>query len=146
MPLKSRLSQTDAAYLAGLIDGDGHIGLHLRRTNHSRLGYTFQPRVEIASVNEEFLRTIRRLIGTGCWKTRNRGFKSHRPVFHLTITAGTIRWMLPLLVPHLRLKREQALCVLDHLTLVKKGRHGHNPRSEELYKRMKLLNLRGRDL
>src|SRR5438093_12998060 len=101
---------------------------------------------KIASVNEEFLRSIRRLIGTACWKTRNRGFKSHRPLFHLIVTSSTIRWMLPLLVPYLRLKREQALCVLEHLTLVKKGRHGHHPRSEELYKRMKSLNRRGRDL
>src|SRR5437867_11974518 len=135
MPRKSRLSQTDAAYLAGLIDGDGHIGLHRRHTDHSCLGYTFQPHVEIASVNEEFPRSFRRLIGSACWKTRNRGFKSHRPLFQLIVTSSTISWMLPLLVPYLRLKREQALCVVEHLTRVRKGGHGQHARSESVHKR-----------
>jgi len=134
----------EAAYLAGLIDGDGHIGLHRRRTTHSRTGYTYQAHVEIGSVNEEFLRDIQSLIGVRCWKTEQPGFKSHRPMYHLILTPNTLRWLLPLLVPHLRLKKEQALAVLEHLRSVRKGRHGHNPRSHELYIRLKTLNHRGR--
>ena len=133
----------EAAYLAGLIDGDGHIGLHKRPTTHSVTGYRFQADVETAGVDAESVAEIRGLVKSGCWKTTCRGFKSSRPVHRPSFTADTLHWLLPLLIPHLKLKKEQALAVIEPLGLVKKGRHGHNPRSDELYMRLKRLNRRG---
>jgi len=138
------LASEQAAYLAGLIDGDGYIGILRRRAPRLRVGYAYQAHVEVSSVFEEFLRGIQEMVGSGCWKRMQRGYKSHRPVYHVTFTPNTVRWLLPLLIPHLRLKKAQAIMVLEYLSKVKRGRHGHNPRSDELYMKVKLLNRRGR--
>src|SRR2546427_2804199 len=137
------LTPANASYLAGLIDGDGHIGLHRRRTDRTRSGYNYQAHVEIASVDEQFLREVQQLIGGGCWKRKQQGFKSHKPCYHLTITPNTLRRVLPIITPHLRLKRERALALLEALDLVQKGRHGQSPRLHEIYMRLKNLNRRG---
>ena len=139
-----RFRPGDAAYLAGLIDGDGCIGIWRRKTVRTRSGFTYYAEVDISSVHPRFLRSIRDLIGVGTWIRKNRGFKSHRPLYHLKVGPNTLRWLLPLVIPHLRLKRPQAEVVLKHLQTMLKGRHGQSPWSEKCYRMTRKLNQRGR--
>ena len=137
------LSAEEGAYLAGLVDGDGYVGILRRRTRRTLSGYTYYSDLEISSVNERFLQQIHALVGAGCWTQRNRGFRSKRTMYHLKVGPNTLRWLLPLLIPHLKLKKRQAEIVLAHLHTIKKGRHGQSPQSEDRYWELRRMNRRG---
>jgi len=133
-----------AAYLAGLVDGDGYVRILRRRTIKTRSGFSYYCDMEVASVYPDFLEVIRGLIGEGCWRQSNPGFKSRRPLYHLKVGPNTLRWLLPLMIPHLRLKKDRAIIVLEHLQSQLKGRRGQSPRSEERYWALRKLCRRGR--
>ena len=133
----------DAAYLAGLIDGDGYVGILRRRTRKTRSGFSYYAEMDLSSVHPTFLQEIQSLVGAGCWRRVNRGFKSQRPLYHLKMGPNALRWLLPLLIPHMKLKRRQAIIVLEHLGTMAKGRHGQSPASEARYLELRKMNHRG---
>jgi len=133
-----------AAYLAGLVDGDGYVGILRRRTEKTQSGFVYVCDMEVASVHLDFLDEFQRLIGEGCWTRSNPGFKSKRPLYHLKIGPNTLRWLLPLMIPHFRLKKVRAIIVLEHLGTQVKGRHGQSPASESRNWRLREMSQRGR--
>ena len=133
-----------AAYLAGLVDGDGYVGILRRRTGRTRSGFSYYCDMEVASVFPGFLEKVHQLIGEGCWRQSNPGFKSRRPLYHLKVWPNTLRWLLPLMTPHVRLKKVRAVIVLDHLPSQLKGRHGQSPESERRYWALRRMSHRGR--
>ncbi len=144
MPAPRGFGIREAAYLSGLVDGDGYVGILRRRTGRTRSGFSYYAEMEIASVNLAFLLELRALIGVGCWTRSNPGFRSRRPLYHLKIGPNALRWLRPSMIPHLKLKKRQAITVLEHLGTMVKGRHGQSPESERRYSELRMMNHRGR--
>jgi LAGLIDADG-like domain len=101
------LTDTEAAYLAGLIDGDGSIGLHVSRSGHRT------HRVTIHQKDPMILHWTQSVVGAG--------HISSRLPNHL----GGIMWrwrisgrlqtqaFLRQLIPYLQIKRERAQEILS---------------------------------
>jgi hypothetical protein len=67
--VKENISETDLAYLAGLIDGEGYVGV--RESKNRKRGYQLSPIIEISGTNFPFLLKVREKIGTGHIRTYN---------------------------------------------------------------------------
>lgn len=108
------LDPTHAAYIAGVIEGDGHIGL-VRRKNSWRKdgtsrGSYLRPIVQIGQAKPELLEHIMFLVGEG-----KIAHYKQRCFYNLRYFPTVLRELLPQLLPFLFIKRRQAEIVLEFL-------------------------------
>lgn len=124
-----KLSDADLGYLAGILDGEGHLGLVGRRkTWADGIGVYLRPIVQIGQAKRGMLDHIANVVGTGCLAIHGT-----RIFFNLRFYPGTLRWLLPQLIPHLVVKRRQAEILIRFLDECKY--HGKKLNAEQLLRR-----------
>ena len=100
-----------AAYVAGLIDGDGCITAFLKKIKTSPHGFAIKGRVKITSKSRRLLEAVRKDFGG---KIVDRG----DGLFDLCWESfEEIERLLKAILPFLIEKREQALCMLELCSL-----------------------------
>ena len=128
-------------YLAGLIDGDGCVSLYKKKDKKARTGFTFAPFLVVTSTNTAFLLALKKNYG-GYLDSQGKGDYCGTPMFRLQFSSNEIRTLLPLLIPHLVLKKEEACLLLEALTLTKDHRtkdYNVFPKLERIVSSLKTL-------
>lgn len=106
------MEKWEAAYLAGIIDGEGSITLTRIHTNEHR-----RPCITIASTDKELLIYIQSLTGGTINDKKNYKPNMHKDSFTLNIKKKeSVLFILECISPYLRVdkKRKRALWILDH--------------------------------
>ena len=104
-----RMTPIQAAYLAGLIDGEGTITLSRRHSNERR-----QLVVSIVSTEREIVAWARETIGAGKVTRKRTSSIRHAPSFTYSISNRQALEVLRQTVPHLRsYKRRRAALALE---------------------------------
>ncbi|MBP2240338.1 hypothetical protein J2Z40_000893 [Cytobacillus eiseniae] len=102
----------EAAYIAGIIDGEGSITLsRMHKSEHRR------PCVTISSTDLELLNYIQTLTGGTIINKKNYKPEKHKNSYTLNIkTKGSVMALLAHITPYLRIsnKRERALWILEN--------------------------------
>ncbi|MFC0559386.1 LAGLIDADG family homing endonuclease [Halalkalibacter alkalisediminis] len=117
------LSTTEAAYLAGIIDGEGTITLTKMHHSENR-----RPIISIASTEKELLTYIQKLIGGYITNKKNYKPSIHKDSFVLTIKKKqNIFTTLEGILPFLRIasKKKRAAHILEKydLTTPRNGKY-----------------------
>ena len=94
------LSETEKAYIAGLIDGEGTVGVHKGK------GICLAPRVQISNTQIPLLTWLLEKIGTGY---------VHRTEYETTFY--DVKPLLKAALPYLRIKKRQAELVIEFVDL-----------------------------
>jgi hypothetical protein len=117
------MKETDAAYLAGFIDGEGSIGL---RTSHSKDNRTpsYVPRLRITNTNYEVLKWVEVTTGMGMVRKVKPASTSNYQAYEWYVSGSKMKWLLEELIPHLKIKRYQAEIVLEFLKTVQPSENG----------------------
>ena len=104
------ISKADAAYLAGLIDGEGTITLvRKHRNEHRQLG------VFISSTERHLLEFAKAVTGVGKITTKKTSKSNHSPGFAYAVYNRQALDLLNSLFPYLRsYKRDRAKLILKH--------------------------------
>ena len=103
------LSPVDAAYIAGLIDGEGTIALSRRHANDGR-----QLVISISSTERPILEFARERIGAGKITSKKTAKAHHAPAFTYSIANRQALNLLLQIQPFLRsYKRQRAALVRD---------------------------------
>ena len=134
------------AYLAGLIDGEGCIGIA-----KSSKQFRHDARLTIGMTDGEYLTALADELGIGYLYSQKR---AQRPGWKrrtcLSFGATACRILLPCVLPYLRLKRRQAELLLEYLELAahkytKPGRANKIYRAKvtAVYKALRALNKKG---
>lgn len=146
-PKDVHISDLQCAYLAGLLDGEGYIGMtRSRRKSGKYIGnYCYHARLVIGITAEQIF-DIRDEYKIGrIYKSKARK-KSHKDRLDWTITSHEIRGLLPKLLPFLKIKVKQAQLLLEYLQIA------YNERSRDdiyrkkvagIYVQLRMLNRRG---
>lgn len=106
------LQETDKAWLAGIIDGEGCISLFKRSTY-------FVPSVKVANTNEKLINKCKEILSAAnveyCIRYSDRGErKNAKPAWELVMESRPrVVAVLELIYPYLVSKKEQANLVLD---------------------------------
>ena len=108
-----RTNREKWAYIAGVIEGDGCIGISKRKIE-SIIGYRYSPYLIIIAKSREYLCLLRDLIGCG-WI--NNGNPSG--CFQFGLGANDMRNILPKIQPFLILKTRQGELLKKVLELLK---------------------------
>ena len=115
------MNETDKAYIAGFIDGEGSIGL---RACHSSRGYTYDSyliRIKVAQTNEDVLQWIKTMTGVGSVRQR-KDVPGYRRAWEWYLAGRNALKVLHEIYPYLRVKRIQAEIAFEfEKTYVGKG-------------------------
>lgn len=110
------ISATDLAYMAGVIDSDGYIGVHRNtyamRVRGDATGAVYQPRAQVKQVESAAIDLLASSFGGHRYTappTATRG----RPLHVWTVHSAACRPVLGALLPYLRIKKAQAENALE---------------------------------
>lgn len=99
-------------YVAGLVDGEGHI----RCASSNQGKYEkFYPRLQVTNTNYEIIETLQKQFGGSIMKKKMSAYAISRnwtQAYDWRISGDGARSTLSKLIPHLRIKRDIALEVL----------------------------------
>ncbi len=122
----TKMNETDAAYIAGLFDGEGCISYkqyNRKRKNNKKAYPTWQIRLEMAMTDKSVLVWVNEVLGVGTvgekryktpytvgWKKQWRWRCSHRDAFYVCC----------LLFPYAHVKLSGIQKIIDHYSTVEK--------------------------
>lgn len=144
------MTDLDAGWLAGIIDGEGCISLYKRPRRNNRFEWKIS--LTIANTNLDMCKRIEQLMdGSFHIKPEDRE-RNHKKVYVFQANMIGIKSILPQL--NLIAKREQQKLILEALKLADNIQYEiegdsiirskeHDAKMEEIYQRMKILNKRG---
>lgn len=108
-----RLRKWEAAWLAGVIDGEGSIGLY----DYGREGRRVM--LQLSNTNKDFVERTREIIGCGSKANRSKWHKSHkgRKTMFMYSLKGSNRCyhLIKQLIPFLIIKKQKAINIISEL-------------------------------
>ena len=127
-----RLSAVDAAYLAGIIDGEGTIALTRRNIRERR-----HAAITIANTDLDMLKWVKNAVGVGNISSKRTYNEKWTPSYVYNVACQQALSILKQVTPHLKTgKRERARLLLESYTAVT-ARNGKYT-EEQLRKRAEL--------
>lgn len=105
------IADTDAAYVAGLIDGEGC--LPLVRSGPS----SYAAKMSIGMTDKEYLQSIKSLCGVGRMDSRKPQKEGWKACHVWTVGSSGLRRLLTTVEPYLILKKRQAVLLSQYLWL-----------------------------
>ena len=106
----------DLGYLAGLIDGEGWIGIHRRKRSWKRdpsRTHYLRPCIVIGMAKRECVDHVANMLRINAF---NVTIVFEGDTFRVRMYPSLLRWLLPQLLPHLILKRRQAEILLEFIS------------------------------
>lgn len=107
----------DLSYCAGVMDSDGHIGVHVNwyrvKTRGDAKQPTYQPRCSVKQIDHEAVQLFHELFGGHCYVDTTNVRGSKRPINVWQVHSAACRRVLEALRPFLRIKTRQADLVLE---------------------------------
>lgn len=104
-------SPTDLAWAAGLLDGEGYIGVTWRKTVNSHTPWWYI-QVVLTNTHQGALERFVAVLGRGRYYAK-KPVEGRQPVFYVAATGVVATTILHALLPYLVIKREQALLALE---------------------------------
>lgn len=145
-----QLSIAHAAYLAGIIDGEGYVGLSRKREPTQRSGYSYRPVLSVSNTKRELLEWIAEVtqVGSICAMKKMPRCKQSWVWQTWSQRASTI---LQQTIPYLIIKHRQARLVIGyaavHGQVNRRGKFGltleEHADQARIHSALKQLNTRG---
>ncbi len=100
-----------AAYLAGLVDGEGHVSITLDKRR-----YILSPVMSVCNSDKRIIRFVEKWLPVSSWcelppgksTASDRLIESRRPVWRSSVTGLLVGRALPKIIPYLTAKRKRA--------------------------------------
>ena len=99
------MKKTELAYTAGIMDGEGSIGIARHKSKSCRHGYMLELNVQVTSSDEWLCQWLKFAFGGSLSHSVN---SVGNPMWHWIIVARKASEFLKLIKPYLRLKRPEA--------------------------------------
>lgn len=116
------MSPTEAAYFAGIVDGEGTIGLYRTKRSASTGGHRIMPMLAASNTNFLLLEWLRNACGNGILSLQCKNQPHQKNGYCIRFTSNQIRHILPQILPYLVIKAEQARLMLQFLEVTQHGR------------------------
>jgi len=127
----------DYIYLAGLLDGEGYLGLTKTHSERYKNKFTYKARVVIANCNLELLENIKHIFGGYIIKKKTPNPKWTQG-YNLTI--GYIDRWLPQVAPYMKAKQKKAILLLEAIELLRKRKKATNQAFNLSLKRLSVID------
>jgi intein/homing endonuclease len=140
-------SETEKAYLAGLIDGEGTIHIVLQRNKTKKIPEYFFSEVYITNTKMEMLRWVQERFGGKIRFSRKNENRNWKPVYRIHYHGKDAMALLAEAGPYLVIKKEHALLLFAMQARLSRYQHPLSDQEREarrvLYWKCRELNHRG---
>ena len=139
------ISELELAWLAGFLDGEGHIGIRKRSLLSGSPRYSII--LDVSHTKREAIEFLQNSMGGSTQK--RQGKKEWKTTYKWRVRGKKAQQILEKLSPFLKLKQEQAKLALELADGFKPFQHYHTvPRAElnrreQIYQRLRILNKTG---
>jgi len=130
--------KTKYAYMAGLLDGEGYIGLSKYKQNRYNNGFSYKSRVVIANCNLEILEWVKNNFGGYITKEKivrenwTQGYK---------LQIGYLEKWLPKVIPYMVGKKKKAQLLMEASRLLNERKKKTNQAGELNLKKLDEIDL-----
>jgi hypothetical protein len=143
--LKENLFEKDLAYIAGIVDGEGYLGLNkIRELRRSNITTSYCPHLKIAMTDSQAVEFIKECFGGTIFVRKSiANGKRNKDQYVWQITNKlAIKKILVLLLPYLKVKRDTAVVILDYISLRERKieiswKNNYNSEEDNLYLKSK---------
>ena len=137
---KCTLTEAEKGYIAGFIDGEGHLEIRKHpRSYEGKRYWTHSIRTAIANTDQRPLDFIQNLVG-GKRYIKRPHVMNHETQYHLCLSGKETQALLGQILPYLIIKKEIACLMLEYpLDGTKQGKDYFDKR-ETLYLRYKMIS------
>lgn len=137
---RSLLTEREASYIAGLIDGEGHLSLSPRKQT-TKSGLCFHAELHIQIAHEGIVNWLREKLGGYVCPVKKQK-ENYAQMFKYCLHANGLRWFLPQILSYSRMKKDQIEILLEALKItgVRKRHTQQIERLRTLYQKLHLLH------
>lgn len=119
--------QTDLAYLAGFIDGEGcfFIGMFQTKSAAGNKHPNYHTYIKICNTDSTVMKWIQETFGStnnNQWKSTDRKKEFDKEIFNAQITGQTLTKLLPLILPYLKVKKAHCEIMIKMRATFPEGR------------------------
>ncbi len=108
------MRKTDLAWAAGIVDGEGYIGMAKNNPGtNRRKTLSFQVRISVRMTHKPTIEKLHNLFGGTFKSTSNTNPTKHKPTYEWYVGDVKTVEVLSYLLPYLVTKQEQAKLILD---------------------------------
>ena len=146
--LCNKLHLKDAAYIAGILDGEGCITLSKKKDPTMKLGYGLRPHIMVTNTNKSLIKYLRDTTDLGIIYEGKLTNPKHKPNFRWQLWSLQAQSLLKEVLPYLLIKRKQAELLLEYIDRCSGKKGGFLSASMLKYQaktcdKMRKLNKRG---
>ncbi len=139
-------------YVAGIIDGEGCIGLYKNKDSRVQGSWNIIKRVVIANTDKTLIKDLKGVVAGSAISCSLRSSNGHKPLYHLVLQDGQLICnLLKPILPYLRIKKEQAKLMIEfcesrmyHMEEArihkKRYKKEYTQREFEIFEKFKTLN------
>ncbi len=120
----NELSDVEAAYIAGFLDGEGTISLNKGHTYDERRRTTYHLRVRVVNTFPGIIEWIAQKVGHGNVHTRKRYLATHKQAWEWSLSGSRAVRLLEQLYPYLKVKKLQAEVAFEYLGTLQHDKRG----------------------
>lgn len=131
------------AYLAGIVDGEGYIGIKKTKPHTEKNGAkspSYHERIQIRMTDEDAIRLLAETLGGWYYKEKPGHHQSRLPLYCYAVSDKKASEIINKLLPWLRVKKRDALLVLEL-----RARKNANPKHGNGFGRMTDEELEARE-
>ncbi|MEV4576033.1 hypothetical protein AB0K16_22585 [Nonomuraea jabiensis] len=111
--LPNRLTVPQAAYLAGMLDADGHMGLYVH-TSKPGANATYRPSMNVSNTDLTLLNWIVETTGVGSVNKQRAETSTKRATFQWNCSVAAIAPLLEQMIEFMIVKRDRAELIIDY--------------------------------
>ena len=144
------MTKITSAYLAGFVDGEGCVRINRHKCGWTKLGYRFEPYLDITNTDKQQLLDIQRTLSAGTVRAKKMYHSNRKQGYVWTVYGNTASAILQKLLPFLRIKRRQAELLISYAnTFCLDSRVGKRLSTKDrmkqlrIYTKVRKLNKRG---
>lgn len=153
--------EVDKAYIAGIFDGEGTIGIYKHKSKDSakRRGYVYETTLYVVNTDKQLIELMYSYFG-GNMRTRKKQKENHKTSYAWNISGSKVINVLEIILPYLRLKKRQGELLIEFQKIKDslkmffiKNPNNYNrpcaygkiytPRMHKIYKEIRKMNKRG---
>lgn len=137
------------AYVAGIVDGEGYVGITRHASRSGRKGYRYCTQVSVASTDRDVLIELQRFSGSGQVREKTMYHTNRKQGYEWQVWGQQARQFILLIRRYLFLKAGQAKLVVEYAKRFgrRRGRYGLTQSEQDaqtsLYWQCRTLNRRG---
>lgn len=142
------MKETDLAYIAGIIDGEGCITVSIRSPilKYGEISQVYAPTVSVNMTDKNIIHWLQNITGEGkVYFQKSRNYR-HKDLWTWRLCTRNGTRLLKQIKPYLKVKRLQAELFMECAEIrSRSGRNRYKPeRQLEIVKQIRALNKRGR--